>query len=89
MNKKQLQKYSDKVLTDSEQPFVEKERDPLFEEAKSQVISSKIASVSSLQYSLKIGWNRANRIIMQLEAAGIVSPQKDDDTPRVVLGTKA
>ncbi|MBP5505841.1 MAG: hypothetical protein J6X89_07050 [Bacteroidales bacterium] len=75
------------LLADSEVPT--DERDPLFEEAKSLIVSSKIASAGFLQYSLNIGRNRANRIIAQLEAAGIVSPQKDDDTPREVLCTEA
>ena len=48
------------------------ERDPLFEEAARIVVQTQQGSTSMLQRKLKLGYNRAGRIIDQLEAAGIV-----------------
>lgn len=52
----------------------EKERDPLFEEAKRLVIQHQQGSTSLLQRRLRIGYQRAARLIDQLEEAGIVGP---------------
>jgi S-DNA-T family DNA segregation ATPase FtsK/SpoIIIE len=50
------------------------ERDELFEDAAYLIVSSQQGSTSLLQRKLKLGYNRAGRIIDQLEAAGIVGP---------------
>ncbi len=50
------------------------ERDVLFEEAAYTVIRHQSGSTSLIQRKLKLGYNRAGRIIDQLEAAGIVGP---------------
>ena len=50
------------------------ERDPLFEEAARIVVQTQQGSTSMLQRKLKLGYNRAGRIIDQLEKAGIVGP---------------
>ncbi len=50
------------------------ERDELFEEAARIIVSSQQGSTSLLQRKLKLGYNRAGRLIDQLEAAGIVGP---------------
>ena len=50
------------------------ERDPLFEEAAHIVVKEQQGSTSMLQRKLKLGYNRAGRIIDQLEAAGILGP---------------
>ncbi len=50
------------------------ERDELFEEAARIVVSTQQGSTSLIQRKLKLGYNRAGRIIDQLEAAGIVGP---------------
>ena len=47
--------------------------DPLFEEAKNIVLSEKKTSISYLQRRLQIGYNRAARIVEQLELMGVVS----------------
>jgi S-DNA-T family DNA segregation ATPase FtsK/SpoIIIE len=52
--------------------FDDSERDPLFEEAALIVVQTQQGSASMLQRKLKLGYNRAGRIIDQLEAAGIV-----------------
>jgi S-DNA-T family DNA segregation ATPase FtsK/SpoIIIE len=50
------------------------ERDPIFREAAEVVVNAQQGSASLLQRKLKLGYNRAGRIIDQLEAAGIVGP---------------
>ena len=50
------------------------ERDPLFREAAEIIVNAQQGSASLLQRKMKLGYNRAGRIIDQLEAAGIVGP---------------
>ena len=50
------------------------ERDPLFKEAAEIIVNAQQGSASLLQRKMKLGYNRAGRIIDQLEAAGIVGP---------------
>ena len=50
------------------------ERDEMFEEAARVIVAHQHGSTSLLQRKLKLGYNRAGRIIDQLEAAGIVGP---------------
>ena len=50
------------------------ERDPLFREAAEVIVNAQQGSASLLQRKLKLGYNRAGRLIDQLEAAGIVGP---------------
>ena len=64
--------------------FDAKDRDPLFEEAARIIVSSQQASTSSLQRRYSIGYNRAGRLMDQLEAAGIVGPAMGGK-PREVL----
>ena len=47
--------------------------DPLFDEAVEFVVDSRRGSTSSVQRRFKIGYNRAARLIEQMEAQGIVS----------------
>ena len=60
------------------------DRDPLFEEAARFIINSQTASTSSLQRRYSIGYNRAGKIMDQMEAAGIVGPSQGGK-PRQVL----
>lgn len=57
------------------------------EEAIRIVVEEKQASVSLLQRRLRVGYNRAARMIDELEAKEIISP-KDGSKPRQVLVTK-
>ena len=50
------------------------ERDTLFREAAEIIVTAQQGSASLLQRKLKLGYNRAGRLIDQLEAAGIVGP---------------
>lgn len=60
------------------------ERDSLFEEAARFIITQSTASTSSLQRRYQIGYNRAGKIMDQLEAAGVVSPASGSK-PRNIL----
>lgn len=60
------------------------DRDPLFEEIAEAVVTSGVASTSSLQRRYSIGFNRAGKIMDQLEAAGIVGPAQGGK-PRNIL----
>ncbi|MCM1021866.1 MAG: DNA translocase FtsK [Muribaculum sp.] len=60
------------------------DRDPLFEEAARFVVQSNTASTSSLQRRYSIGYNRAGKIMDQMETAGIVGPALGAK-PRAVL----
>jgi S-DNA-T family DNA segregation ATPase FtsK/SpoIIIE len=51
-----------------------RKRDPMFEDAAKLVVQHQQGSTSLIQRKLSIGYNRAGRIIDQLEAAGVVGP---------------
>jgi S-DNA-T family DNA segregation ATPase FtsK/SpoIIIE len=56
------------------------ERDPLFADAARLIVQNQVGSTSLIQRRMKLGYNRAGRLMDQLEAAGIVGPN---------LGSKA
>ena len=58
--------------------------DPLYDEAVAFVLESRRASISSVQRKLRIGYNRAARIIDDLESEGIIGPA-DGARPREIL----
>lgn len=62
--------------------------DPLFEEALEIIYNSQKASASYLQRRLGIGYNRAARIVEEMERMGIVGPQ-NGSKPREIIGSAA
>ena len=62
------------------------EGDPLFENAKALVLETQKASASMLQRRLSVGFNRATRLMDELEVAGVIGPA-EGTKPRKVLIT--
>ncbi len=60
--------------------------DPLFEEAKQIVLTDKKTSISYLQRRLQIGYNRAARIVEQLESMGVVSAPNAKGNREILAG---
>ena len=60
--------------------------DPMFEEAARLIVGSNHGSTSSIQRKLQLGYNRAGRIMDQLESLGIVG-EANGSKPRQVLFT--
>jgi S-DNA-T family DNA segregation ATPase FtsK/SpoIIIE len=61
------------------------ERDSLFREAAEIIVTAQQGSASLLQRKLKLGYNRAGRLIDQLEAAGIVGPFEGSKARNVTI----
>ena len=67
-----LPEYSSEETTSSAGTFDPNEKDALFEDAARIIVSTQQGSTSMLQRQLKLGYNRAGRIMDQLEGSGIV-----------------
>jgi S-DNA-T family DNA segregation ATPase FtsK/SpoIIIE len=63
---------------------VDPQQDALFEEAKNLVMNTQYASTSYLQRKLRIGYNRAARIMDELEEKGIISQYAGEKKPRSI-----
>ena len=61
------------------------DRDKLFKEAAEVIVTAQQGSASLLQRKLKLGYNRAGRLIDQLEAAGIVGPFEGSKARQVLI----
>lgn len=61
------------------------DRDALFREAAEVIVTAQQGSASLLQRKLKLGYNRAGRIIDQMEAAGIVGPFEGSKARQVLI----
>ena len=61
------------------------DRDSLFKDAASVIVMHQQGSASLLQRKLKLGYNRAGRIIDQLEAAGIIGPFEGSKARQVLI----
>ena len=60
------------------------ESDPLYDQAVQIVTETRRASISNIQRRLKIGYNRAARIVEAMEAAGVVSPMEANGSREVL-----
>ena len=61
------------------------DKDALFDEAARTVVQTQSGSTSLIQRKLRLGYNRAGRIIDQLEAAGIVGPFEGSKARQVLV----
>jgi S-DNA-T family DNA segregation ATPase FtsK/SpoIIIE len=78
-----LPEYTDEKDTDGKN-FDLTDRDPLFEDAARLIVMNQLGSTSLIQRKMKLGYNRAGRLMDQLEAAGVVGPGQGSK-PRDVL----
>ena len=69
----------------SELKEIDDELDSLFQEAAEVIVNQQQGSASLLQRKLKLGYNRAGRIVDQLEAMGIIGPHKGSKAREVLI----
>ncbi|NCI46058.1 FtsK/SpoIIIE family DNA translocase [Sediminibacterium soli] len=67
--------------------FDANDRDPLFEDAARLIVQSQMGSTSLIQRRMKLGYNRAGRLMDQLEAAGVVGPNQGSKAREVLFKT--
>lgn len=79
-----LPEFIDEQAQKEKMEIMDGERDPLFAEAAKIIVQHQQGSTSLIQRRLKLGYNRAGRLMDQLEAAGIVG-QSAGSKPREVL----
>ncbi|QRN40930.1 MAG: cell division protein FtsK [Neisseriaceae bacterium] len=63
------------------------EDDPMYDEAVNVVLTNQKASISFVQRTLRIGYNRAARLIEQMEVSGIVSPPENNGSRTILVNT--
>jgi S-DNA-T family DNA segregation ATPase FtsK/SpoIIIE len=73
----------DKPTADS----ADAEQDPLYDQAVQVVMDTRKASISGVQRRLKIGYNRAARMVESMEAAGLVGPLQPNGTREILVPT--
>lgn len=74
---------------DSSGSLDDDERDPMFEDAARVLVMHQQGSTSLLQRKLKLGYNRAGRLIDQLESAGIIGPFEGSKARKVLIPDEA
>jgi len=75
----------DKMPADS----ADAEQDPLYDQAVQVVMETRKASISGVQRRLKIGYNRAARMVESMEAAGLVGPLQPNGTREILVPKSA
>ena len=65
------------------------EQDPLYDQAVQVVMDTRKASISGVQRRLKIGYNRAARMVESMEAAGLVGPLQSNGAREILVPTGA
>jgi len=69
--------------------MLDAEDDPLYDQAVEIVLKNRRASISLVQRHLRIGYNRAARLVEQMEAAGLVSPMQSNGNREVLAPVRA
>jgi S-DNA-T family DNA segregation ATPase FtsK/SpoIIIE len=70
---------------DGERADSEGESDPLYDEAVRIVVETRKASISGVQRRLKIGYNRAARLVETMESAGLVGPLQSNGSREILV----
>ncbi|WP_243647761.1 DNA translocase FtsK [Flaviaesturariibacter flavus] len=83
-----LPEYVDEKELEKSGDFDPNEKDPLFEDAAKLIVGNQIGSTSLLQRRMKLGYNRAGRLMDQLERAGIVGPNVGSKAREVLFKTE-
>ncbi len=83
-----LPEYTDEKDMDAS-GFDANDRDPLFEDAAKLIVNAQMGSTSLIQRRMKLGYNRAGRLMDQLESAGIVGPSQGSKPREVLYKTDA
>jgi S-DNA-T family DNA segregation ATPase FtsK/SpoIIIE len=65
------------------------DRDPLFNDAARLIVQNQVGSTSLLQRRMKLGYNRAGRLMDQLESAGVVGPNQGSKARDVLIKTES
>lgn len=65
--------------------FADAESDPLYDQAVEIVLKNRRASISSVQRHLRIGYNRAARLLEQMEQAGLVSAMQSNGNREILV----
>jgi len=81
----QLPEYIDEAAESAKLDFDPNDRDNMFEDAARLIVMHQQGSTSLIQRKLKLGYNRAGRIIDQLEAAGVVGPFEGSKAREVLI----
>jgi len=92
-----MPQYIDGVLNSLEEadedgeggPSLDAEADPLYDQAVEIVVRNRRASISLVQRHLRIGYNRAARLVEQMEAAGIVSAMQSNGNREVIAPARS
>ena len=92
-----MPQYIDGVLNSLEEadedgeggPSLDAESDPLYDQAVEIVVKNRRASISLVQRHLRIGYNRAARLVEQMEAAGIVSAMQSNGNREVIAPARS
>jgi S-DNA-T family DNA segregation ATPase FtsK/SpoIIIE len=65
------------------------DRDPMFNDAARLIVQNQMGSTSLIQRRMKLGYNRAGRLMDQLEAAGIVGPNQGSKAREVLVRSES
>lgn len=87
-NKEIVPEEDDEPVYSSNTPVIEERLDPIFADAARWVVDNQDGSTSKLQRQFEIGYNRAGKLSDQLEAAGIVGPNKGQKGRDVLIDNR-
>jgi len=83
-----LPEYIDEKEQEARGDFGSGDKDPLFDDAARLVVQNQVGSTSLIQRRMKLGYNRAGRLMDQLEAAGVVGPNQGSKAREVLIKTE-